>query len=193
VLEPLVLQPPRQEGGVGVEVGAVDVDPGGVPAIHQDLVQRRTTAAQRVEHAQPVGEHPSGAAGGQHGDVEQELGEQLVGLARILQDREQVVVEAVQSLERHRPEGLVAGPFEQRERGGDVREMGQARGVEVTLEGHVVDAREHLPGRLAEPTGQHGLGEHAELGNGQRCRGPGVDPVRGRRHEQRVRAHGGRD
>ena len=60
VLEPLVLQPARQERGVGLDVALVDVDPGGVPAVHERLVERRTAAAERVEDPEPLGEHPVG-------------------------------------------------------------------------------------------------------------------------------------
>ena len=140
-------------------------------------------------------EHPAGAAGGEHGDVEQELGEQLVGLARVLQDRQQVVVEAVQPLgappagRRRRRSARTARTRWRRWRRGPAPSV-----VEVAVERHVLDTRRPSPEspRRAVPSSTVSA-EHAELGDGESGRGAGVDPVRGRRHEQRVRAHGGRD
>jgi hypothetical protein len=93
VLEPLELQPLPQERGVRVEVPIVGIDAGGVPAVHQHLVERGAAAAHRVEHVQrPVAVSPA-----PDGDVEEQLGEQLVGLPGVLEDRQQIVVEPVPS------------------------------------------------------------------------------------------------
>ncbi len=190
VLEPLELEPGLQERGVGVEVAGIDVDAGGVPAVHQHLVERRAAAAHRVEDVERtvVGRPVIGPSDRPDRHVEQQLGEQLVGLALVLEDRQQVVVEAVASRELDGCQGGAVA-LEQRHRGGDVAEQLEVVGGEVGVEGDVRDAGD--PGRLRVPetVAQPGHGEHAELGDGEGRRRECVHAVGRRQHEQGVRRH----
>src|SRR5205807_4065388 len=91
-------------------------------AVHQGLVQRRSPAAQRVEDAESAGGQVGGPVGGQGGDVEQQFGEQLVGLAGVLLDGQQVTVERVQRPDVERAQQSVR-PAEQRIAGREVRQQ----------------------------------------------------------------------
>ena len=182
MLEPLELQPRLEEGRVGVEVPAVHVQAGGVPAVHQHLVERRAPAAHRVEDLPRAAGH---RAARPDGHVQQQLGEQLVGLAGVLEDRQQVVVELVPPRQRHRSQDL-AVQLEQGHRGRHVAEQREVAVGEIGVEDEVGHAGD--PGRLGLPEAvpQPGGGEHAELRDGERLGGEGVDPVGRRVHEQGV-------
>ena len=110
VLEPLVLQPRLDEPGVLVEVLGVEVEAERVVAVHHGVVERGAPAAHRVEHAQPVAHHPGRVVHGQRGDVEQQLGEQLVGLAGVFLDGQQVAVELVQAPHGDRAQQRIPPP-----------------------------------------------------------------------------------
>jgi hypothetical protein len=109
---------------VQVEVLAVEVDPAGVVAVREGLVERGAPAAQRVEHRSLRVQHPAGRVRGQQGDVEQQLGELLVGLPGVLGDRHQVVVQHIQAAQRDGTE-QAALAFEQGVAAGRVGQVGQ--------------------------------------------------------------------
>ena len=113
VLEPLALEPGLQEQRVRLDVLAVELDADGVVAVHQRLVERGAAAAQRVAARRGGRRASGGGGGGQQREVEQQLGELLVGLAGVLRDGDQVAVVAGQRAERDRPQQVVVDPLEQ--------------------------------------------------------------------------------
>ena len=88
VLHALGAQPGLDELLVRLEILAVDLQAGGVEAVHHRLVQRGATPAQRVQHVQWLRDRR--VRGGQQGDVQQKLREEFVRLAGVLLDRQQV-------------------------------------------------------------------------------------------------------
>ena len=186
VLEPLVLQPAGQERGVRVEVAAVDLEARRMPAVHEHLVERRAPATEGIEDPQPVGQHAGCGTRGEDGHVEQQLGEQLVGLALVLQDRQQVVVEAVEAVQLHRterhPVSLTVTLTARSDRSNSAnavetlatwaRPSASRSPSKVTYSTPAIRSMPASPSRV----GEHGLGEGAQLGDGQRARPRGRRP-----------------
>ncbi|CAB5025957.1 unannotated protein [freshwater metagenome] len=96
MLQPLVLEPALDEHGIGIDIAVVDLDTRGVPPIHEHLVEGRAPAAERIEHGELAFEHRAGKVGGEGRDVEEQLGELLIRLARVALDGDEIVVEPVE-------------------------------------------------------------------------------------------------
>ena len=96
MLQSLVLEPALDEHGIGIDVTVVDLDAEGIPAVHERLVEGRAPAAERIEHGERAFEHRAGKVGREGRDVEKQLGELLVSLARVALDGDEIVVEPVE-------------------------------------------------------------------------------------------------
>ena len=183
MLKSVVLEPSLDEHCVRLDVLAVDLDPLGVPAEKEGLVEGRASSAHRVEHAEATIDVLRSKIGDEGSRIDEQAGELLVGLSLVALDRHEVVGEGRQ---RHLVDRNEAGArrSEYGERARQVREdCGRTLRELRDLEREVVHSPNHL---LRGPRGwllERTATRERKLGECERSRLASIDAV-ARRAEQ---------
>ena len=172
VLDPLSAQVGPQEGRLSLDGLRVGLDAVRVMAECPRRAQGRPASRERIEDR---GRSGPTASLRRQGHVDQQPGELLVGLAGVLGNGHQVVVEVVRPRHQERPE-QIADPFVRGQHGRRTAQLPRRHVVRLDVEPQVAHAGQVHPldrARVASGGGQ----EHRQLGCDQLGRLARVDPI----------------